>query len=851
MFILAEHRWYNTLIRLFFFNIDRIIFNFISTLYEFLTTIARTSPLSQADILDMAGRVYRLLAVFMVFKVTFSLIMYVVNPDDFSEKSKGVGKLGTNIVISLLLLILTPYIFNYAYTLQTIVLRDNSLGTLIFGNDKNSSNASAFNTAGDDMAFITMMPFFSPNVSITELNACTELFSNDKNVINKECETALQNSLETDKLDITETELNNYIEGIRHNNLGLMFRQPIALAVYDDGKTDQYVVDYSPIFSTAIGVVVVLLLISFCMDVALRSIKLAFLQLIAPIPIISFVDPKSGKDGMFKKWYQMCFKTYISLFVRLLAIYFAAYIISRVGNMVDIVDGSHVSNMILKIFIVIGALMFAKQLPKILEGLGIKLDGDGKFFLNPLKKFEEQALGGKRITGAAGALVSGIADRGARIATAPGVKGKLSALAGTPVGLLGAAARGAYSNGGYSAGKKAQNAVNRRLREGRINGLSATSSYLDYLGSRYGLDDATLEREGTILQRYEDEAIRLDERKEAEAFKYRTSIKNEESRQKTMKQAQEARKNVKTQGDRLMGVAKDVLAKKANFGTDYISAADKMSLGNFNFTEGEKAAMLREGFTVPTNMTEAGAIFDAMYAKGRKLNYKDNNASNKSNLETLQKYSESGFAEQDLTFYDKDGKYAKVIKAGQKISDDDITEATNIVNTYEKDATEAVFNDLNNDADYIPDAIKNAEQKSFENVRDEYIDTINKANEVSRDYNNEYASDPEFEAIDTSITTDVSAAGIKKIMQDMETGDSTTAINKNLRTSSSRIEAATRKITEIENDEQYYIDYVDENGQHYHESTSQYRERVKPRSEKHKRNLKRHQQRRSMFANKQ
>ena len=101
--------------------------------------------------------------------------------------------------------------------------------------------------------------------------------------------------------------------------------------------------EYKYIFSTVVGVVVILLLITFCMDIAVRSIKLAFLQLVAPIPIISYVDPKSGKDGMFKKWYEMCFKTYISLFIRLIALYFAVYIISRVADMkmVDIVNGSY------------------------------------------------------------------------------------------------------------------------------------------------------------------------------------------------------------------------------------------------------------------------------------------------------------------------------------------------------------------------------------------------------------------------------------------------------------------------------------------------------------------------------
>jgi hypothetical protein len=195
------------------------------------------------------------------------------------------------------------------------------------------------------------------------------------------------------------------------------------------------------------------------MDLGVRSIKLAFLQLIAPIPIISYVDPKSGKDGLFKKWYQMCFKTYISLFVRLLALYFAVYIISMVADMqlVDIIDGSYVTNKLVAIFIIIGALMFAKQLPKILEGLGIKLDGDGKFTLNPLKKFEEGALGGKNITGMA---------RGALAGTAGALSG-----AGAMRGLSGAW-RGLTSGKGWKEAGKAELEMNRKMRQARLDGSS-------------------------------------------------------------------------------------------------------------------------------------------------------------------------------------------------------------------------------------------------------------------------------------------------------------------------------------------------------------------------------------------
>ena len=390
--------------RQFFFNIDKIVFSFISIIYDFLITIARTSILSQADILDMADRIYKLLALFMIFKVIFSLIMYVVNPDDFTDKSKGVSKLVTNIVITLSLLILTPYIFSYAYQFQTIILEDNSLGALIFGEEVTES---PFESAGDKMAYMTLAPFFTPNLAIDEISECGQLTTADSNgnvVFNENC-SGLDSSYNSNgdqkslaalvaKSDnFTEQTLKDYVAGVTLGNMDLMFRQDMAIASATIEDVDEYIIDYKYLFSTVLGVVVCLLLISFCLDVALRSVKLAFLQLVAPIPIISLVDPKSGKDGLFKKWYTMCFNTYLSLFIRLLAIYFAAYIISRIDRMVDIVDGSYVSNLLVKIVIIIGVLMFAKQLPKILEGLGIKLDS-GNFTLNPLRKIEKEALGG-------------------------------------------------------------------------------------------------------------------------------------------------------------------------------------------------------------------------------------------------------------------------------------------------------------------------------------------------------------------------------------------------------------------------------------------------------------------------
>ena len=46
MYILASNMWFTTLIKQFFFSIDKIVFNFISSIYDVLITIARTSVLA-------------------------------------------------------------------------------------------------------------------------------------------------------------------------------------------------------------------------------------------------------------------------------------------------------------------------------------------------------------------------------------------------------------------------------------------------------------------------------------------------------------------------------------------------------------------------------------------------------------------------------------------------------------------------------------------------------------------------------------------------------------------------------------------------------------------------------------
>ena len=115
--------WFTDILNMFFTFLDRIVYGLITVLYELLLYLANldlfgmseiTNPAATDNVIITFGnRVYVLLGIFMLFKVSFSILQYMVNPDAFSDKSKGFGKMITNILISLVLIVVIPYIFHF------------------------------------------------------------------------------------------------------------------------------------------------------------------------------------------------------------------------------------------------------------------------------------------------------------------------------------------------------------------------------------------------------------------------------------------------------------------------------------------------------------------------------------------------------------------------------------------------------------------------------------------------------------------------------------------------------------------------------------------------------------------
>ncbi len=352
-------------------TIDRAVYGLISVFYDTIITLSDTTIIGSDKISEITNKVYALIAIFMIFKISFSLINYLVNPDMIVDKTKGGGMLVKNVIITFILVITVPFGFDLLYRAQSAIISDGIIEKLIYGgetvnqgisfkmDDDYCGNTSA--TAGNYVGLMAFKTFFQLD----------------------------DQAKEDDRNEILTMYCNASVTGERSSVNDLLKNNKVYSAPHGFTTQHYYVVDYSFFLSTIVGIVLALVFLGFCFDVATRSIKLQFLEILAPIPIISYIDPDKSKSGIFSKWIKEVATTWLSLFMRLIAYHIAIYFISTLHE-----NASLSNNLWINLLIIIGILMFAKELPKLLENI-IGIKASGSFNLNPLKKLDEQALGFK------------------------------------------------------------------------------------------------------------------------------------------------------------------------------------------------------------------------------------------------------------------------------------------------------------------------------------------------------------------------------------------------------------------------------------------------------------------------
>lgn len=405
-------------IRGFFSMLDSVGYFFLSGIFDIFFTVVN-AEIFQGDILNtFYTRIQLILGIFMTFRISITLLQIIVNPDMFKDKQKGAGSLVMRIVVMLIMLTLVAPItipknaiennplnekiasngilFGFLYQFQNSVVEDNILGKLILGSKTDSTTQSGaqlpgMSAIGDVLTADIARSFIIPtrndgyeNVEITETNY----------------EEALA----------CPTEVRPY-----YNTTGQLTSGALISHINDTCNAtggEKYIFDYTILGGLIVSIIMTIIIIGFTLDVVVRAIKLALLRLIAPVPIISYISPGQEKDGAFGNWVKTLTSTYLSLFIRLIIIYFGIYliIILREG---DLVSWVHTSNALTtglaNIFIIIGILVFMKDAPKFFQDmLGIK--GDGKLFSGIGTMLGAAALTGGLAGSAIGSFRTGMSE---------------------------------------------------------------------------------------------------------------------------------------------------------------------------------------------------------------------------------------------------------------------------------------------------------------------------------------------------------------------------------------------------------------------------------------------------------
>lgn len=322
-------------ISVWFLSLVKIILNLIFDL-------ANISFFSDDVIGSILTRVYIIVGVLMLFKITISCIQYLVSPDKAEDKENGFGGIIKRALISIALLALVPSIFNFAKSAQNAILE--ALPKVILGQE----NTSNVDEISESIAYTTALSFI--------------------NYSSENCNDGSIGGLAGASSNPTFSKIADILEKAN------------VIASAKCGGKNRYTFSY---LCLPAGIFLIFILVSMVIDVGIRVVKFGFLEMIAPIPIASYIDPKTSKKS-FDSWVHNSLTVYADLFIRLGVIYLVLHLfmilLPSFSVSFKLNDGTTLSwarSMLVNVAIIISLFFFAKNAPKfICEVLGIKPDGN-------------------------------------------------------------------------------------------------------------------------------------------------------------------------------------------------------------------------------------------------------------------------------------------------------------------------------------------------------------------------------------------------------------------------------------------------------------------------------------------
>ena len=395
---------------------DGIATTLLGGIYKVFFLVANATIISGDVIKVFYSRIQLILGILMIFKLAMSILNIIINPDVVKDQKNGPGKMVTRIVAALFMLTLVipinipnatakslnAYIndhgilFGVLYKAQDSILSENILAKLILGTSSNADaddmDVNNLSDIGNSMASTVLKVFVRINVNDDTLPAC-DYASDDDPCSNTVC--------------AAEVNESHYAE----ENVD---PQVILSHINDScgrGSDEKYAFEYTPIIGALVMLIMALIITGFTVDIVVRAIKLAVLRLVAPVPIISYINPPKQGGGAFDNWTKSLISTYVDLFVRLAIVYFGLFMIQIIMNGGMDIFGSNVQGFtftsgIAFIFIILGILVFMRQAPQFIRDiLGIKGKPMGNVGLSSMMAGTASLLGGAGLAGAGAAAM--------------------------------------------------------------------------------------------------------------------------------------------------------------------------------------------------------------------------------------------------------------------------------------------------------------------------------------------------------------------------------------------------------------------------------------------------------------
>lgn len=396
-------------------SIDTVIYNAIAWMYSVFMALAGARIFSNDLVDSFVQRMYLIVSIVMLFVVAYSFLNVIINPDNLTKGNSSPTKIVTNIVKALVVIVLVPSAFSFAFSFQKAIVKENIIGKLILGTKK-KVNVDDFDTRSADF-------------SVT-------LFES--------------NFYQVDTDELTTKAYQAASEDARINNDIGEFSKFLT-------KNDHKKVQYNFIITGIVGIYVLYTLLIFSIDLGLRVVKLFFYEIIAPVPALLMIVP--SQDKAFKSWLKITLKCFADLFIKIAIISFGVYIINMLseafitgGTIVGFESSNQNVVFFARVFIILGVVMFMRKAPKYIEDLfGWKLDEKG---LSLKKRLDEAGV--TALFGAGAGMVAG---------SYASVKG---AHARDSKRLVGAGLSGAF-HGARLGGKAGW--------YGSLNGIGAAHSY--------------------------------------------------------------------------------------------------------------------------------------------------------------------------------------------------------------------------------------------------------------------------------------------------------------------------------------------------------------------------------------